>query len=73
MAWTHVQEAVFGTVEIEGETRRCQLIDRDDEAGLVRVNIVEPGSPAVSNGEPGEVVLAISADRFTPDERPATD
>ena len=65
MAWKQVETEVLGTVALDGETRRCRLIERDDDEGVVRLSVLEaePSAP----GSAGEFVIAVSADRFTPD------
>jgi hypothetical protein len=69
MAWEQVDKNVYGTVEIDGDTSRCQLVERDDDAGLVRVRIIEPGSPAEADDRPGPlIVVAIHSESFTPDD-----
>ena len=68
MAWRRIDEEIFGTVELSGETRRCRLMERDDAEGLVRLSIIETDAPEGDADEASQpFVLAVSAERFTPD------
>ena len=68
MAWRRMDKEIFGTVELDGETRRCRLMERDDAEGLVRLSIIETDTPAGDAGQAAQpFVLAVTAERFTPD------